>query len=69
MVRLSLGDNTELGGSVGGEYVRWNFFTDATVTVGGEVWVEGGEAAALSASNSRSSSCDSWLGVSFATSQ
>ncbi len=42
VVRLSLGDNTELGGSVGGGYVRWNFFTDATVSVGGEVWVEGG---------------------------
>ncbi len=42
VVRLSLGDNTELGGSVGGGYVRWNFFADATVTVGGEVWVEGG---------------------------
>lgn len=42
VVRLSLGDNTELGGAVGGGYVRWNFFTDATVTVGGETWVEGG---------------------------
>lgn len=42
VVRLSLGDNTELGGSIGGGYVRWNFFADATVTVGGEVWVEGG---------------------------
>ncbi len=42
VVRLSLGDNTELGGSVGGGYVRWNFFADATVTVGDEVWVEGG---------------------------
>lgn len=42
VVRLSLGDNTELGGSVGGGYVRWNFFPDATVTVGSEVWVEGG---------------------------
>ncbi len=45
VVRLSLGDNTELGGSVGGGYVRWNFFPDATVTVGGEVWVEGGRLA------------------------
>ena len=42
VVRLSLGDNTELGGSVGGGYVRWNFFTDATVSVGGEVWVRDG---------------------------
>ena len=43
VVRLSLGDNTELGGSVGGGYVRWNFFTDATVTVGGEEWVRDGK--------------------------
>jgi hypothetical protein len=42
IVRLSLGDNTELGGAVGGGYVRWNFFTDATVTVGGRGWVRGG---------------------------
>ncbi|MFN8573683.1 MAG: hypothetical protein U0132_16630 [Gemmatimonadaceae bacterium] len=42
VVRLSLGDNTELGGLVGGGYVRWNFFTDATVTVGADVWVRGG---------------------------
>ena len=42
VVRLSLGDNTELGGSVGGGYVRWNFFADATVSVGGEVWVRDG---------------------------
>jgi hypothetical protein len=27
VVRLSLGDNTELGGKVGAGYVRWNFFT------------------------------------------
>lgn len=42
VVRLSLGDNTELGGAVGGGYVRWNFFTDATVVVGGDVWVRDG---------------------------
>ncbi|GMV06160.1 MAG: hypothetical protein AMXMBFR53_24360 [Gemmatimonadota bacterium] len=42
VVRLSLGDNTELGGAVGGGYVRWNFFTDATVTVDGVPWVENG---------------------------
>jgi len=42
VVRLSLGDNTELGGNVGGGYVRWNFFVDATVTVGGETWVRDG---------------------------
>src|SRR5262249_46069032 len=32
VVRLSLGDNTELGGTVAGGYVRWNFFTDVKVT-------------------------------------
>jgi aminopeptidase len=42
VIRLSLGDNTELGGSVGGGYVRWNFFTDATVTVGSDTWVRDG---------------------------
>jgi hypothetical protein len=42
VVRLSLGDNSELGGAVGGGYVRWNFFVDATVEVNGEVWVEDG---------------------------
>jgi hypothetical protein len=42
VVRLSLGDNTELGGRVGGGYVRWNFFTDATVRIGDAVWVRAG---------------------------
>jgi hypothetical protein len=42
VVRLSLGDNSELGGEIDGGYVRWNFFTDTTVTVDGEVWVDGG---------------------------
>ncbi len=42
VLRLSLGDNTELGGRVKGSYVRWNFFTDATVTVGGTTWVRAG---------------------------
>ena len=42
VVRLSLGDNTELGGKVGGGYVRWNFFTDATVWVGDAIWVKDG---------------------------
>jgi hypothetical protein len=42
VVRLSLGDNSELGGAVTGGYVRWNFFTDTTVSVDGEVWVEAG---------------------------
>jgi leucyl aminopeptidase (aminopeptidase T) len=43
VVRLSLGDNTELGGAVTGGYYRWNFFTDATVTVSGDVWVRDGK--------------------------
>ena len=43
VVRLSLGDNTELGGAVSGGYVRWNFFTDLTVTVGGTTWVRNGK--------------------------
>jgi len=42
VVRLSLGDNSEFGGEVGGGYVRWNFFTDTTVTVDGDVWVDDG---------------------------
>lgn len=43
VARLSLGDNSELGGDVGGGYVRWNFFTDTTVTIDGEVWVREGK--------------------------
>lgn len=43
VVRLSLGDNSELGGTVSGGYVRWNFFTDLTVTVGDTVWVRNGK--------------------------
>lgn len=42
VVRLSLGDNSELGGNVGGGFVRWNFFVDATVTVDGDIWVQNG---------------------------
>lgn len=43
VVRLSLGDNTELGGKVSGGYVRWNFFTDATVVVADDTWVRDGK--------------------------
>lgn len=43
VVRLSLGDNSELGGKVTGGYVRWNLFTDATVIAGGQVWVRDGK--------------------------
>jgi len=42
VVRLSLGDNGELGGAVRGPYTRWNFFTDASVSVAGEMWVRDG---------------------------
>lgn len=42
VVRLSLGDNSELGGTVTGGYTRWNLFTDATLTAGGHVWVRDG---------------------------
>lgn len=44
IVRLSLGNNQELGGNVSnGDYVRISFFTDATVTIGDEVWVKDGK--------------------------
>ena len=43
VIRLSLGDNTELGGKVGGGYVRWNFFIDATVKAGEDTWVKNGK--------------------------
>jgi Tol biopolymer transport system component/imidazolonepropionase-like amidohydrolase len=43
VVRLSLGDNTELGGEVGGGYVRWMLFPDASVRVAGELWVRDGQ--------------------------
>lgn len=42
-VRLSLGDNEELGGEVRGGGVRWLFFPDATVMVGERTLVDGGK--------------------------
>jgi hypothetical protein len=36
VVRMSLGDNEEIGGSVRGGGIRWLFFPDAEVTVNGE---------------------------------
>lgn len=42
VVRLSLGDNEELGGAVRGEFVRWFFFPDASVEVEGRVLVRNG---------------------------
>ncbi len=43
VVRLSLGNNAELGGAVRGGGVWWFFFLDATVRVGEEVLVEAGQ--------------------------
>jgi len=52
-VRLSLGDNSELGGRVKGDYVQWLFLTNASVTAGGRVLVRDGK---LVASGSRGQS-------------
>ncbi len=46
VVRMSLGDNSELGGTVRGGGVRWFFFPDATVTVSNTTLVKRGELAA-----------------------
>lgn len=43
VVRMSLGDNEELGGDVRGGYRRWFFFPDATVEVDGETLVRDGK--------------------------
>jgi leucyl aminopeptidase (aminopeptidase T) len=43
VVRLSLGDNQELGGNVRGGYVRWFFFPDATVRAGNKIIVRDGK--------------------------
>lgn len=43
VVRMSLGDNEELGGDVRGGYRRWLFFPDATVEIGDRMLVRGGE--------------------------
>jgi len=43
VVRLSLGDNEEIGGSVRGGGVRWLFFPDTTVTVGNTTVVKAGK--------------------------
>jgi hypothetical protein len=42
VVRLSLGDNRELGGNVRGTGTRWLLFTDASVEAGGRPIVEAG---------------------------
>jgi len=46
VVRMSLGNNAELGGQVRGDYYRWFFFPDATVEVGGQQLTTGGKLAA-----------------------
>ena len=43
VVRLSLGDNQEVGGQVRGGGVRWLFFPDTTVTVGTTTLVDKGK--------------------------
>ena len=43
VVRMSFGDNQELGGAAKGGAVRWLFFTDATVEVDGRVLVREGK--------------------------
>jgi hypothetical protein len=42
VVRLGLGDNSELGGAARGFPIRWLFFPDATVRVAGDVFVDKG---------------------------
>jgi len=43
MVRMSLGDNEELGGQVRGGGRRWFFFPDATVEANGRTLVDRGK--------------------------
>jgi leucyl aminopeptidase (aminopeptidase T) len=43
IVRLSLGDNQELGGAVKGSFVRWFFCPNATVEVNGHLLVQAGK--------------------------
>lgn len=45
VVRLSLGDNRELGGKVEGGFTRWFFFPDASVEVDGRYLVRNGKLA------------------------
>jgi hypothetical protein len=49
VVRMSLGDNSELGGNVRGGGIRWLFFPDATVHAGGQLIVDRGRLTAPSA--------------------
>lgn len=43
VVRISLGDNEELGGAVRGGFVRWFFLTDASIDYYGEFLVKDGK--------------------------
>jgi hypothetical protein len=43
VVRMSLGDNQELGGAVRGNFARWFFFPDATVEIDGKPLVRNGK--------------------------
>ena len=43
VVRMSLGDNEEVGGEVRGGGVRWLFFPQTTVSVGGSTLVQNGK--------------------------
>jgi beta-lactamase class A len=43
VVRMSLGDNEEVGGQVRGDFVRWFFFPDATVEVNGQPLTQRGK--------------------------
>lgn len=43
VVRLGVGNNTELGGAVSGRFFRWrDLLIDCTVTIDGEVWLRDG---------------------------
>ena len=54
VVRMSLGDNNELGGEVRGGGIRWLFFPDATVSAGSDRLVDGGRLALRSVAGSES---------------
>ena len=44
VVRLGIGNNSELGGNVAGSYFRWrDLLIDASVSVAGDVWLEDGQ--------------------------
>ena len=43
IVRLGIGNNSELGGKVSGKYFRWrDLLTDCTISVNGTTWVKQG---------------------------